>query len=247
MGSRRWSRPSAAVQLTGVTRNGSPVTMTTRTIKGIEYAFIDAEAGSYEASYAPAAQTLIDDTVADFSGGSTGAGTYVSETDDGEVTLKPAEGSEFSGSSLPTGWSQRDQWNPPGGSATVSGGSLTVDGVSVGTDATYGAGRSLEFEAHFPEHAQRPRRLRRRLQHRSQLGDVQRQDRRPLCAHELRRSRNPAGFRLDRLQAPIPDRVGQQRRPLLRRRRARRDPQRQLRDHPDAPAGERLQHRRRRA
>ncbi len=46
---------SAAGELTGVERGGSPVTTTTRTIKGIEYAFIDAEAGSYEASYAPAA------------------------------------------------------------------------------------------------------------------------------------------------------------------------------------------------
>ncbi len=139
---------SSAGELTAVERNGSPVTTTTKTVKGVDYAFIDADAGSYSATYAPAAQTLIDDTVADFSGGNTGAGTYVSETDNGEVTLKPTEGSEFSGSSLPSGWSDF-VWNA-GGAATVAGGKLTVDGARAGTDATYGSGRALEFEATFP-------------------------------------------------------------------------------------------------
>ena len=47
---------SAVGLLTGVKLNGSPVTTTTRTIKGREYAFFDAAAGSYEATYA------VDDT-----------------------------------------------------------------------------------------------------------------------------------------------------------------------------------------
>jgi hypothetical protein len=42
--------------LTGVKLNGSPVATTTRTIKGREYTFFDAAAGSYEATYA------VDDT-----------------------------------------------------------------------------------------------------------------------------------------------------------------------------------------
>ncbi len=96
----------------------------------------------------PDLSVLTDDTVADFSAGNTGANTYVSDSGNGELTLKPTAGSEFSGSSLPSGWSQRDVWNP-GGSATVSGGNLIVDGASAGTDATYGPGRALEFEATF--------------------------------------------------------------------------------------------------
>ena len=42
--------------LTGVKQNGSPIATTTRTVKGREYAFFDAAAGSYEATYA------VDDT-----------------------------------------------------------------------------------------------------------------------------------------------------------------------------------------
>ncbi len=42
--------------LTGVKQNGSPVATTTRTVKGREYAFFDAAAGAYEATYA------VDDT-----------------------------------------------------------------------------------------------------------------------------------------------------------------------------------------
>ena len=42
--------------LTGVKRNGTPIPTTTQTIKGVEYAFFDAAAGSYEATYA------VDDT-----------------------------------------------------------------------------------------------------------------------------------------------------------------------------------------
>ena len=94
--------------------------------------------------------SFTDTTISDFSAGTPGANTYVSETDNGEVTLKPTEGSEFSGSSLPTGW-QVTPWNNPsaGGSATVSGGELIANGASAGTTQTYGAGHVLEFKGTF--------------------------------------------------------------------------------------------------
>ena len=38
--------------LVGITRDGSPVSVTTQTIKGVAYAFFDAAAGSYTATYA---------------------------------------------------------------------------------------------------------------------------------------------------------------------------------------------------
>ncbi len=240
---------SSVGTLTGVERNGTPITTATQTIKGVEYAFFDALPGSYEASYAvddspPAISNVVasaagdgnatiswdtneasdsqvdygtdpdalgssatdaaltvshsiqltglqpnttyhfrvrsadavgnastdpappqiprtfttpsssftDTTVADFGAGSTGPDTYISETEDGEVTLQPTEGAEFAGPSLPIGWAS-DTWESQGGgsggSATVSGGALHVDGAYAGTTATYGAGRSLEFAATF--------------------------------------------------------------------------------------------------
>ena len=106
-------------------------------------------------SFTTASLSFIDTTAADFSAGTPGANTYVSETDNGEVTLKPTEGSEFSGSSLPDRLAELSLERPgpenctPGTGATVSGGSLHVDGSYARTIATYGSGRSLEFRATF--------------------------------------------------------------------------------------------------
>jgi hypothetical protein len=44
---------SAAGSLTGLTRAGSAVPYSTRTIKGIDYAFFDGTAGAYAAHYGP--------------------------------------------------------------------------------------------------------------------------------------------------------------------------------------------------
>ena len=89
----------------------------------------------------------MDTTVADFSAGTLDANTYLAQTDDGEVMLVPTEGSEFSGTALPSGWFGTP-W-ATGGSATVGSGVLTVDGALIGTNAYYGPGRSLEFVATF--------------------------------------------------------------------------------------------------
>ncbi|MDQ2913089.1 MAG: Ig-like domain-containing protein, partial [Chloroflexota bacterium] len=230
--------------LTGITRNGGPVTYATQTIKGIEYAFFGAAAGSYEATYAvdqtaptitgvlavpdsngsatitwttneaadsrvdygtsaaqltsnvansglvtahsiqltglaanttyhfrvtsadaaansatspgpPAAAAtfstpsaaLIDTSVADFAAGSTGSSTYIGDATGGEVTLAPTVGTEFSGTTLPIGWSSAP-WGT-GGAVTVSGGQATVDGTLLATTGSYGPGRSIEFAATF--------------------------------------------------------------------------------------------------
>ena len=105
------------------------------------------------ASFTTPSATLTDTTVADFGAGSPDASTYVSQTEDGEVILKPTEGQEFSGGpGLPAGWSS-STWESEGGgtgaSATVSGGSLHVDGALAHTEATFGSGRALEFLATF--------------------------------------------------------------------------------------------------
>jgi len=91
--------------------------------------------------------TLHDTRRADFAAGSLG-GAYLAEDGDGEVTLAPDSGVEFSGSALPVDWST-NIWSD-GGSAVVSGGKLIVDGARVAQEGVnYGAGRSLEFVATF--------------------------------------------------------------------------------------------------
>ncbi|HXH27801.1 MAG TPA: hypothetical protein VNL37_02080, partial [Candidatus Polarisedimenticolia bacterium] len=89
----------------------------------------------------------VDDTVADFSAGSPGAGAYLSQTDNGEVILAPTVGAEFDGTALPAGWGSF-QW-VAGGTVSVGGGQLTVDASAARSDANYGPGRSLEFVATF--------------------------------------------------------------------------------------------------
>jgi hypothetical protein len=234
---------SSVGEITGITRNGNPVTYTTQTIKGVEYALFTATAGGYQVHYAvdttppvisglsaaagetsatvtwttnepatsvvdyglnptsltssasvaglstghsvlltgltpgtqyyyratstdaagnttsapasPATFTtntqpplgVSDTTTADFGGGTGNAGIYVSETGNGEVTLAPSVGAEFSGTALPVGWSST-AWNA-GGAATVAGGVLDVDGARANTDGLFGPGVALEFVATF--------------------------------------------------------------------------------------------------
>jgi hypothetical protein len=94
--------------------------------------------------------SLTDTTAADFSAGTPGTCAVVAHTGDGEVTLAPTMGEEFSGPGLPDGWVSYI-WNP-GGTVTVSGGKLTVNGARANPDpVTFGfaPGRSLEFSATY--------------------------------------------------------------------------------------------------
>ncbi len=99
-------------------------------------------------------QSLTDTTVTDFTAGSPDASTSVAQTSDGELILKPTEGDEFSGGpGLSAAWASCPWSAPetctPGTGATVSGGSLHVNGSYARTAATYGSGHSLEFVANF--------------------------------------------------------------------------------------------------
>lgn len=87
-----------------------------------------------------------DSLTADFAAG-TRAGTYVAETADGEVTLAPAEGCEFTGPTLPAGWGSADYGG--GGTVTLSGTAADLDGAFVRSDAFYTVGRTVEFVARF--------------------------------------------------------------------------------------------------
>jgi hypothetical protein len=95
----------------------------------------------------PGTPCAVDRTTADFTAGTIGAATYVSETVDGEVILKPQEGAEFSGSALPSGWTGATYGG--GGSVVVSGGQLAVNGAYAATNNFYSAGHSVDFVATF--------------------------------------------------------------------------------------------------
>jgi hypothetical protein len=95
----------------------------------------------------PVPTAWVSSTMADFSTGAV-AGTYVSETGDGEVTLAPAIGSEFRGKTLDAGWTGTSLVT--GGAGTLGGGLVTLDGASiVGGAATVTPGHSLEFVGKF--------------------------------------------------------------------------------------------------
>ena len=97
---------------------------------------------------APSAAVSFTDTLAtDFTAGTPGTLTYVAQTGNGEVTLTPLVGAEFSGSTLPTGWSSVVL--NTGGVTTVSGGTLVSDATRVSTDALFSPGLSMQFVATF--------------------------------------------------------------------------------------------------
>ena len=101
--------------------------------------------GTDPLSFTMPSASLRDTTVADFSAG-TLAGTSISATVDGEVTLGAGVATDFDGSTLPNGW-ESGAWT--GGTAIVAGGQLTADGAYARTTATYGPSRVLEFRATF--------------------------------------------------------------------------------------------------
>ena len=116
---------------------------------------VDASTNSATAPASPAAPatfvtnfaTIGDTTSANFSAGTPGTTTYVAEAADGEVTLAPAAGSDFTGTSLPASFGSSVL--AAGGEVTVSGGSLRVDGAWARTTGTFAPGRTLEFRATF--------------------------------------------------------------------------------------------------
>lgn len=88
-----------------------------------------------------------DQTFADFKSGSIGASTYVSNTEDGEVILKPGIGAEFDELPPTTEWNSF-AWQT-GGSSSVSNGSLSVSAARFNSVASFNAGTYVEFAGTF--------------------------------------------------------------------------------------------------
>ena len=93
------------------------------------------------ASYLPTVAPLAKTTVADFS---TGSGAYVSDTTGGEVLSTPTLGSEFTGTTIPTGFTSAALVT--GGATTYAGGQASLSGSRLYT-GTSGSGVTFSSAA----------------------------------------------------------------------------------------------------
>ena len=89
----------------------------------------------------------VSSTSGEFLSGVVGAGATVTETANGELTLKPAAGAEFFGTALPAGWTSTALMT--GGSSTVGSGVATVEGAALVSATAVAPGRTLEFSGTF--------------------------------------------------------------------------------------------------
>jgi predicted outer membrane repeat protein len=86
-----------------------------------------------------------DTTATDFAAGTLGA-CYLSNIENGEVTLTPLIGEEFSGAGLPANWSQL----PLNGGTTVTNDAISADGaMAYYSNATFTADHRLKFVGTF--------------------------------------------------------------------------------------------------
>jgi hypothetical protein len=153
---------TSPLALTSNASDASLVTSHTLTLSGLATATtyyyrvtsVDGNGNSATSPPPPASASFFtpapcpsDQTAASFGLGTLDANTAVSLVGDGEIMLKPASATEFSGTSLPGDW-QSGTW-AAGGAATVGGGALTVDGAHASTTAAFGPGGSLEFVATY--------------------------------------------------------------------------------------------------
>lgn len=90
---------------------------------------------------------LRDGSIAELAAGSTDAGAYVARTLAGEVILTPSRAGEFTGDTLPEGWTVDPAVE--GGTGTLEGGMLVLDGAMVGSGPLLLSPRSLEIAAVF--------------------------------------------------------------------------------------------------
>jgi hypothetical protein len=131
---------SHSVPLTGLTPNTRYYYRVTSADAAGNSTTSPATSGS-PASYAPSTTPLTDATSADFSAG-TRSSTYVAANADGEVVLMPTVAQEFTGTTLPSGWTSSPVVS--GGTSTVAGGTVTVKGANLTSTATYSNGKEFE-------------------------------------------------------------------------------------------------------
>ena len=88
--------------------------------------------------------TWVSGTLADLGKGTVGTGAYVADMSDGAVILQPRMANEFSGPTLPEGWTKN-----PVGTVTFTGGTAIVDGTQIQNAGGLYGNHTLEFAATF--------------------------------------------------------------------------------------------------
>jgi hypothetical protein len=126
---------SSAGTLNAITLSGSPVSFTTRTIKGVQYAFFAANAGSYVARYGTGATTFTVSGTISGTGGNAATVTLTSGTTTvATTTASPAGAYSFSnvanGSYTVTPAKTGFTFTPASQAATVNGANVTVAAFS---------------------------------------------------------------------------------------------------------------------
>ena len=102
--------------------------------------------GAPVVSFTTPTASASDTSLAHFTAGTPGVGTYVGNSSGGEVVLAPLLGAEFEGAGVPSGWTT-GSWT--GGSTGFSNGAAVLDGSWLRTSTTVGSGRAIEFAATF--------------------------------------------------------------------------------------------------
>jgi len=90
---------------------------------------------------------LVDQTRQDFQSGTPDANTYISSFADGEVILNPTLASEFSGSTVPAGFTD-GIWTS-GGTTTFNSGIISLNGTHIASNNSFSPGTVIEFSAAF--------------------------------------------------------------------------------------------------
>ena len=126
---------SMAGTLTALTLNGSAVSFTTQTIKGVQYAFFAASAGSYLAQYGGGASTFTVSGTISGAGGNAATVTLSSGTTTVETVTSTAAGaysftSVANGSYTVTPTKAGFTFTPASQAATVNGANVTVAAFS---------------------------------------------------------------------------------------------------------------------
>jgi len=147
---------SGDVTFGSVTNKGDgtyQVTVTASTTPGEEIITASDSGASATASLSEtvscSGSCFTDTTAADFAGGTLSNGTYIAQTDDGEVLLAPTLGAEFINPGLPpAGWTLVPYYCT-NGTATVQNGQISLNCTLLASTVAYGPGHSLEYKATF--------------------------------------------------------------------------------------------------
>ncbi|MBS1617009.1 MAG: DUF4082 domain-containing protein, partial [Bacteroidetes bacterium] len=97
----------------------------------------------------PIVPCVSDQTLADFSQGTIDSNISIIADGDGAIALKPAMSEDFSGASVPQGWTDVI-WDGQGGAVTTyNGGQVTVDGTHLASNSIFYPGSTLEYVATY--------------------------------------------------------------------------------------------------